>query len=226
MMSDPHIEQWRERYFLDQGLDYILALYYQPTLRHFERVPPERIIYFPWAVPEDWIGIDQIAWRGQKEVMIFGAAKSDAYTTRNWCRRQPGVRSFDHSGVENKVLEARGFFEWLTGFDAVIAAGSEHAKYRLTTPKYFEIAAAGGLLLAQETDDLDRLGFVDGENCLVFSQTTFRSRVDPYLAEPGHRRWLQIRRAGRELVRRRHTTEHRVDTLKAHVQQWKGRRKG
>lgn len=223
IMSDPHNEQWREDYFLKQNLDYILALYYQPTRNHFRRIPMERIFHFPWAVPDEWISDEEITYHGQDKIAIFGASQSDAYSLRNWCRQQPCVQSYDYSGVENKVLSDEDFFEWLQGFDAVVAAGSEHAKYRLTTPKYFETVAAGSLLFAQITDDLPRLGFEDGKNCIIFSQSNFRSRVELYLADPASERWLSIRRMGRQFIRERHTIGVRLDMLETHVRQWPGR---
>jgi len=223
IMSDPHIEQWREPYFLRNGLDAILALYDRPTRRHFTRVPAERIVHFPWAIPDEWIGDAPIVYQGQREITIFGAARGPAYDLRNWCREQPGVTSFTNSGVENKVMGDYEFFTWLRGFDAVIAAGSENPTYRLTTPKYFETAAAGSLLFAQQTDDLAHLGFVDGENCIIFTQETFTERAREYLADPSHPRRLEIRRAGRELIRARHTIGCRLRDLATHVRAWKGR---
>lgn len=223
MMSDPHSNGWRQSYFLRERLDYLLALYDAPTRRHFTRIPAERIVHFPWAIPDEWIGDEPIVYRGQREITIFGAARDPAYELRNWCREQPGVASYANSGVENKVLGDREFFAWLSGFDAVIAAGSEDPTYRLTTPKYFETAAAGSLLFAQATDDLERLGFVDGENCIVFTQDTFTERAREYLDHPGDPRWLAIRRAGREFIRARHTIGCRLRAFEAHVRAWKGR---
>lgn len=223
IMSDPHREQWRIAYFLRERLDYILALYDAPTRRHFTRIPAERIVHFPWAIPDEWIGNEPIDYRGQREVAIFGAARGPAYTLRNWCREQPGVKSYTNSGVENKVMDDREFFTWLAGFDAVIAAGSEDPAYRLTTPKYFETLAAGSLLFAQQTDDLEQLGFVNGENCIVFTRDTFTERLREYLVDPANPRWLEIRRTGRELIRARHTIDYRLRDLEAHARAWKGR---
>lgn len=221
IMSDPHSMGWREQYVLDNELDGVLALYQAPTLKHFSRLPPERVIPFPWAVPAAWIGSEPVRYHGQQEVVIFGAAEDAAYATRNWCRQQPHVRSYAYSGCESKVLEDREYFEWLKGCDAVVAAGSEDPRYRLTLPKYFEAAAAGGLLFAQETDDLERLGFRHRENCLVFRAGNFNAQVAEYLADPGNARWLQIREAGRELVRSRHTVEHRLAELETRVKNWR-----
>jgi spore maturation protein CgeB len=117
-------------------------------------------------------------------------------------------------------MSDREFFLWLEGFDAVIAAGSEDKKYDLTTPKYFETMAVGSLLFAQKTDDLQRLGFKDNENCIVFSQENFLERLNCYLANPASKRWLQIRSAGRNLIWQKHTIEKRLDYLEAHVNQW------
>jgi len=223
MMSDPHNDPWRESYFLSQGLDFILGLYYHPTLRHFTQISPSCLVHFPWPVPEQWINTDAIRYRGQQEITIFGAAQSDAYTVRNWCRQQPGVHAYANSGVENKTMDDQEFFVWLQGFDAVIAAGSEDPRYRLTTPKYFETAAAGSLLFAQATDDLERLGFRDEVNCLVFTQATFSEKAAAYLANPANERYLRIRHAGRDLILARHTIQARLQELDAHVRSWKGR---
>jgi hypothetical protein len=222
-MSDAHIEQWREPYFLRQGLDYILAFYYEPFRRHFRETPADRLVHFPWSVPERWISKEVPRFHGQRHVMVFGASEHEAYALRNWCRRQPGVESYDHSGCDNKVIDDEDFFGWLSGFDAVVAAGSEDPKYRLTTPKYFETAAVGSLLFAQHTDDLARLHFRDNENCMVFNKSTFRRKVDEYLGTIEDSRWLEMRTAGRELIREHHTVERRLAELASLVQAWPGR---
>jgi len=223
MMSDPHIEQWREDYFLRERIDFILALYLAPTLRHFRRVQTDKVVHFPWFIPEEWIPTEAVKYSGQKEIAIFGAAKGDAYVLRNWCRAQPGVKSFPNSGVENKLLTDAEFFRWLAQFDATIAAGSESPEYRLTTPKYFEAAAVGSLLFAQETDDLHALGFEDAQNCVVFTQSTFASKAAAYLASPGDPSCLRIRKAGKDLMLARHTIARRLDGLEQHVRSWRGR---
>jgi predicted O-methyltransferase YrrM len=217
MISDPHDRKWREEYILDQGIDFALVQYWHPTLTHFQTLPRERLVHFPWTVPDSWIANDPVRSRGQTTVAVFGASEHEAYALRNWCRKQPGVASFTASGVENKVYREASYLDWLSSFDAAVAAGSEDPAYRLTTPKYFEIAAAGVLLFAQATDDLERLGFVDGQHCVTFTRETFRSRVNEYLDTASAARWRRIREAGRELVRTRHSLTRRLDELDSHV---------
>ena len=159
MYSDPHDAQWREDYFLNSGLDFILAYYYRPTLRNFPRLSVDQIVHFPCTIPDVWIRTTPIVMRSQKNILVFGASNHEAYSLRNWCRTFPFVESSTYSGVENKNFIGEDYLSWLAQHDAVVAAGSDDPRYRLTTPKYFEIAAAGSLLFAQETDDLEYLGF-------------------------------------------------------------------
>ncbi|RMG44543.1 MAG: glycosyltransferase, partial [Acidobacteria bacterium] len=213
--SDPHDNRWRERYFLRSGLGFVLGYYYEPTLRHFRRLPPERLVHFPWAVPDEWIGREPIVFRGQERIACFGASRHEAYTVRNWCRTFPFVDSRANSGVENKVMTDEEYAAWLATLDAAIAAGSDDPRYQLTTPKYFEIAAAGALLFAQWTPDLARLGFEHGVNCLVFDRGSFEVLAREYLARPEE--FLPLREAGRELIRRRHSLSVRLDEWEHHA---------
>jgi phenylacetate-coenzyme A ligase PaaK-like adenylate-forming protein/spore maturation protein CgeB len=215
--SDPHDKLWRQSYFLGNEIDFFLTYYYYPTLYHMRRLPPERLVLLPWAVPDEFIGNEEIVYRGGEKLSCFGAAQHEAYVVRNWCRGFPFVESTSNSGVENAVMSNEEYMRWLASKDAAIAAGSEDPKYRLTVPKYYEIAAAGALLFAQETDDLAFLGFRHMENCIVFTRNNFEQLAREYLAEPAD--YLDIRRAGRELIRRRHSLSARLDSFELHVRQ-------
>ena len=209
--SDPHDKSWREEYFLENRLDYVLAYYDVPTRRHFRRLPAERIVHFPWAIPDESIAGGPIRLRSHLKIACFGASAHEAYELRNWCRAFPFVDSTTNSGVENKAMTDDEYLRWLATRDAAIAAGSDSARYRLTVPKYFEIPAAGALLFAQETEDLETLGFRDLRNCIVFHRGNFESLAREYLNHPGD--FLSIREAGRELIRSRHAISTRLDAL-------------
>ena len=222
LYSDPHANQWRQEYFLSNRLDYILSFYRAPLLRHFRKIPPNRMIHFPWAIPDGWISQDPIRFSGRKGIACFGASQGLAYAVRNWCRTFPFVTSTANSGVENKLMSDLEYVEWLRGHDAAIAAGSDAPQYRLTVPKYFEIAAAGVLLFAQETDDLECLGFRHMENCVIFNRSNFEALARQYLSRP--QEYLAIRQNGRELVRQRHSLSQRMDTLQQHIAEARSRK--
>jgi FkbM family methyltransferase len=222
MYSDPHDNAWREDYFLNSGLGFVLAYFWSPTFYHFRRLPPGRVVHFPWSIPDDWLSDEPVRFRGQTQLLCFGAAQHEAYAVRNWCRGFPFVASAPNSGVENKVVSDADYLGWLASHDAAIAAGTDDPRYRLTVPKYFEIAAAGSLLFAQETDDLARLGFEHSKNCIVFNRANFEALATDYLAHPAD--YLDIRAAGRELIRSRHRMSMRLDLLEQHIEERCGAR--
>ncbi len=211
MYSDPHyLPEERRRFFDDNGFDYVLSFYRAPFFRHFRGFPEEKFVHFPWAVPDAMISDHPIAARSG-EVAIFGARSGDAYDVRNWCRSQEGVVAFDHSGVENKDLSDKEYYRWLGTLDAVVAAGSSNPDYDLVTPKYFEIPAAGALLVGQHCTDLAVLGF-DASNALIFRKDDFRDRIAAYRRDPGS--FLAIRARGRALIRERHKLSDRIALIR------------
>lgn len=215
-MSDPHskIVEWQS-YFLENDFSYTLAYFYNPTIFHLRKIPKDKIIHWPWAVPDQFVNEKEVKIRNQNYILIFGATKGEAYEIRNWCKSFNFVKTMNYSGVENKVLTDREYFEWLTQFDAGIAAGSLNRKYRLVVPKYFEIASAGGLLFAQEAEDLKLLGFEDKKNCIIFNKENFEARSREYLANKEE--YVGIREAGRNLISKRHTLSKRIGSLKRHI---------
>lgn len=215
LFSDPHKDKWREDYFIINNIDYLLAFYDAPTKYHFKKIPHDRILHFPWFVPDHWITHNKLECKGQKSIAIFGAQHHDAYTVRNWCRNFFFVENNSYSGVENKVLSSEEYILKIKAYDAAIAAGSESPEYRLTMPKYFEIPATGALLFAQRTDDLEKLGFQHQENCLFFTQDNFEQIAKEYLQNPYG--YLQIRCAGRELISKRHSLSKRMNELSEYI---------
>ncbi len=210
MASDPHNKtDWFQEYVFANNITYVLSQYYSPFFYHFPSFPPERFIHFPWAVPDQFLTPPPPSCRSNN-VVLFGGRQSDAYDVRNWCRQQPGVTVYPYSGVENKALSDEGFFQWLARFDAVIAAGSSLPQYDLVTPKYFEIPAAGALLIGQRCTDLSRLGFND-RNALLFSQSDFTAKLTAYRQHPEH--FQEMRRRGHALIKERHLISHRLTLL-------------
>lgn len=209
--SDPHYKsQERFRYFDENGFDLVFSLYKRPFFRHFKGFPKEKFVHWPWAVPDQFISGHPLRARSS-EVAIFGGRQSDAYDVRNWCREQSCVKNFEFSGVENKQLDDVGYYRWLTEFDAIVTAGSSDPIYDLVTPKYFEVAAAGALLIGQECQDLPDLGF-DESNALIFRQDDFIEKVEDYRRHPED--FLDRRRRGRQLIRERHKLSDRIRTLR------------
>jgi len=210
-VSDPHNKvDWFQKYIEDNDVTFVLSQYLSPFFYHFPEFPKKKFVHFPWAVPDELVpqGRPKVH---HNDIMIFGGKDSGAYDVRNWCREQSGVTEFDNSGVENKSLSNEGYFEWLETFDASVAAGSSDQKYDLVTPKYFEIASVGSLLIGQQCKDLEALGF-DETNMLIFHKENFNAKVARYLESSVD--YLGMRNKGKSLILSRHLISHRVSLIK------------
>ena len=211
ILSDFHSEQWRQEYFIKNNIRYLLTFYPSPAKYHFSDIPQSKIIDYYWAVPNNLLA-NKVVNNNQDYLMIFGATNHEAYETRQWCKQFDFVKSFDNSGVENKVYTKEMYFDFLYKHDAIIASGSLQDKYKMLLPKYFEILSVGALLFAQYNDDLIFAGFKDGVNCIIFNKDNFEQKAKHYLANKNE--YIGIRKNGIELIRERHTTEQRVREFK------------
>ncbi len=216
ILSDPHNKKWREEYLIKNDINFVLTYYYTPFIYHFKNIPIEKIIHFPWSIPDEWIPKNKVIFHNDSKVKCFGAVNSEAYIDRKWCMSFPFVETFENSGVENKIMTDEDYFIWLSQIDAAVAAGSLERKYRLTLPKYFEVLSVGALLFAQKTDDLSRLGFKHQENCLIFDRTNFLLLVKTYLENPYM--YLKIRENGKKLIMDLHTQSKRLEAFNNHLE--------
>lgn len=209
--SDPHYEtEKRRKYLTENNFDYVFSLYNKPFFYHFKGFPESKFVHMPWAIPNQYISAHLIEVRSS-DVVIFGAQNSDAYDVRNWCREQEYIKNYNYSGVENKKMTDEDYFKWLSQFDAIVAAGSSNPIYDLVTPKYFEIASTGALLIGQDCGDLENLGFNE-QNAVVFTKKDFKDKVLSYKNNPDS--FIDIRNNGRELIRSRHKVSDRIKLIK------------
>jgi hypothetical protein len=92
------------------------------------------------------------------------------------------------------------------------AAFTDSLIYRYVVAKYFEIAATGALLFADDavSGPLRELGFLENQHYLPVSKETLEDRIEYVLNERNHEELDEIRRSGQELVWERHKTVDRA----------------
>lgn len=214
--SDPHYKpKERFEYFNLNGFNYVFSYYNNPFFYHFKKFPKRKFVHLPWAVPDEFLSYHDLIPQND-DVIIFGGKNSPAYDVRNWCRDQPYIINYHNSGVENKKMSDAEYFQWLTNFNAVVAAGSSDPKFDLVTPKYFEIASSGALLICQYCKDLDDLGF-DNKNSIIFTtKEELLDKIFKYKNNPES--YIHIRKAGRKLIRDKHKISDRIRRIKAILQ--------
>jgi hypothetical protein len=82
--------------------------------------------------------------------------------------------------------------------------------------KYFEIPAAGTLLLANETEDLKKVGFRPHEHFVPITQDNAISQIADCLSNPD--KYQKIRKQGMEFVRSNHSIKNRIKLIKEILQ--------
>lgn len=88
--------------------------------------------------------------------------------------------------------------------------------------KFLEIPGAGLLMLADPAgveDALHEAGFVDGENYIAITPFNLREKLDYIFDSRNLARILDMRRAGYDLVRRRHTIEARKQAYRLFIEE-------
>ena len=81
-----------------------------------------------------------------------------------------------------------------------------------TVAKYFEIPAAGALLIANETNDIGLLGYVPNKHYVPITEETAIPTIKDVVANPA--KYDGIRKAGREFVLANHSIRNRFETFK------------
>ena len=85
------------------------------------------------------------------------------------------------------------------------------AKSRAPLAKYYEIAAAGSLLLAEDSADVREAGFVAGKNYVSVNRDNVFDKINQCLDNP--EAYRNIRYEGMKFVRENHSVENRVKRI-------------
>lgn len=211
--SDPNNKpEWLYEYIHRNSVDRVLSPVYNPFFDWVPHLDEQMLEFFPWAVPEQFIiNPEEIQYRGNDKIHLTGASGNEVYEMRDWCRQQEFVVDYNTSGHQNRVFSHSEYYQWLRKFDCMVATGSLKPRWQYLFGKYFEIPAAGNLLFAQYSADLNKAGFND-ENCVIFdSKDSFKSNVNSYVENPEI--YMNTRKRGAELIKEKHTVSDRLDTV-------------
>jgi hypothetical protein len=135
---------------------------------------------------------------------------SDKVTVMN----HPGYRRNWFHELLGKILQKELFMKesYAEEINRYFCSVATSSIYRYIVAKYFEIPAAGTLLLANETDDLKKLGFVPFRHYVPITHADALSKINECLSAPQH--FTEIRKQGMHFVRNHHSVNNRFSTLK------------
>jgi glycosyltransferase involved in cell wall biosynthesis len=128
------------------------------------------------------------------------------------------IELLDHPGYHNKY---DGYGDATVGeryyreINKYLCGFADAHTYRYLHLKVFEIASVGSLLLADKLveSEMNELGFFDFETCIFSDKENFLEKISWICDQRNAPHVDKIRRAGMELVRARHLTQHRAKQL-------------
>jgi len=174
------------------------ALLYPQFLAKFEFVPN---CFSPFA------RYSQLPWNTEPRMqcLLSGAASPRVYPLRAFVQRNSR-----HVAYRPAVYRGDSYARLLNSYFCCFASSSI---FNYVIAKYFEIPAAGSLLLADETSDLKRIGFVPGKHYVRVERKNALEKIAHCLEHP--QEYQDIRREGMEYVRRNHSVLNRVARLES-----------
>ena len=192
--------------------DVILCTSHDPFVHWYPR-HAAKLVHFPHFFR--WEDFRAVAYNeAPLERCVLSGAVGRFYPVRKVAARNSAVVTLRHPGYGDAPgRDAPGLFgdAYARELSRYRCAVTCSAVIGYVVAKYMELPAAGCLLLATYTSDLDRLGFEDGVHYVRVDEGSFDDKLGEVLANP--RAFERIRRAGFEMVRGRHWDDHRADQL-------------
>lgn len=201
--------------------DIILASYAPVFERFFPEVSSaKQVVWVPHAAsPEFMLPMNEHA---ENMILLSGKINSH-YPLRQQLKTiadQPEFRIIEHShpGYQcnydhaSSVAVGGGYARRINQFRA---AFTDASRFNYVVAKYFEIPAAGSLLLgdAAVEKELADLGFHRWVHFVPVSEQTLEDVIRYVLDDTNHDRLDEIRRSSQKLIRERHTTCHRAKLI-------------
>jgi hypothetical protein len=203
--------------------DGILSPYAPRLAAYYPNHDPSRLSWVPHAAGPDFVL--PIAERPRPMIFVSGNTDRAHYPFRHAMRqlalrrpdlaavqRHPGYRSkYDY---ESDKRVGRGYAETIRSY---FAAFTDGARYLYIVAKYFEIPAAGALLVADRATapQLAALGLEDGVHYISVSPDDVEDVVERMLDRRNFPAMDAIRRRGHDLVHERHTVLERARQIDA-----------
>ncbi len=179
--------------------------------------------FFPHFVDDSYT-FPEVSCARNQQCLVSGALCTTVYPIR--------LKAYKHRLAVNSPfvsLSHPGYFKSLSGNKYVVGqryiaylgkymcALTTSSCFDYTVSKYFEIPAAGSLLIASHSRDLDELGFIDGVNYIKVDLDNVIDKTKEVLYNINL--YNNIRKAGQELVLANYTKSIAYTNLKHYIEE-------
>ena len=144
--------------------------------------------------------------------LLSGAINAEAYPLRSF------IKDTKHKLVDcerSTKYFGDSYAEVLNSYYCCVATSGV---YNVVVSKYCEIPATGSLMLARETNDLRRIGFVPYKHYVPITKFTVFDVICECVAHPED--YVGIRKEGMEFVRNNHSIVNRITFLERYLEEW------
>ena len=151
--------------------------------------------------------------------LLPGSLGLSIYPLRNYIKKHNEKKTIDFGEKIPKKNRKRGtspwqyaggnYIKWLNSYFCCVTSSSI---FNYVVGKYFEIPATGSLLLANETEDSKRAGFIPYEHFIPVTKKNAISQIEKCLRDP--KKFNKIRKAGMRFVKENHSVGNRFEQLK------------
>jgi len=147
--------------------------------------------------------------------LVSGCIDKNFYPLRHFALSQNNkhIEFLKHPGYTkidiNKSKVGIDYYKTLRTYFCCLTTSS---KFDYVVRKYFEIPATGSLLLANETPDLDKLGFRKNIHYIEISKHNLFSKLDEVLKNPND--FDKIRNSAMRFILENHSIKNRFDLFK------------
>jgi len=146
----------------------------------------------------------------KKDIDVFAVFSTGNNIYPNRERIQRFIKSMNGVSTFTKKVVHRRYINMINRSKLCITSNN---KFRSLSIKYYEIMACGSLLLADEPEDLNTLGFVNGEHLILYTNNLkdLKNKIKYCLSHDKERE--EIANNGMKFIREKHSNEIRVKQM-------------
>jgi hypothetical protein len=180
---------------------------------------PIQKLWIPYSCVDEFVKDVQFNETPTNAIFTSGEVHCYYYPFRTYVQSLNDSRIVrkSHPGYNTKFSEtssgvAKDYQKILNSY---ICCFTDSLIYGYVLLKNFEIAGSGSLLLTDGLIEpqMNELGFIDNVNCMFCTKETFLVKVN-FILDPKNTNKIDcIRKAGMELVHKKHLTSHRAESL-------------
>lgn len=192
--------------------DYIISPYqYHLSKCHYKINCPT--FWIPYSAVDNFYGNIKINTNPKLKVLVSGISRPK-YPFRNYvlelAKTDNNFETLQHPGYNPKKYTTvnDNYYKKISEY---LCAFTDNSEYDYILLKVFEIASVGTLLLVSDSlkEQMEKLCFVDGVNCIMCNRTNISDKVNWILDSKNRIQVDKMRKAGIELVRDFHNTSSR-----------------